>query len=69
VDDIIYYKDKIYLVLESTLKDNILRVVHDASMVGHQGYMKIYRHVREIFSWKCIKWDGLQHVRECMPFH
>jgi hypothetical protein len=35
VDDIIYYKDRIYLVLESTLKDKILRAVHDAPLARH----------------------------------
>jgi hypothetical protein len=47
VDDIIYYKDMIYLVLESTLKDKILRVVHDELLVGHLGYLNTYRKVRE----------------------
>jgi hypothetical protein len=40
VDDIIYYKEKIYLVPESTLEDHILRVVHDAPLAGHPRYLK-----------------------------
>jgi hypothetical protein len=43
VDDIIYYEDKIYLVLESTLKDKILRELHDAPLVGHPRCLKTYR--------------------------
>jgi len=43
VDDIIYYKDRIYLVPESKLKDNILMVVHDVPLAGHQGYLNTYR--------------------------
>jgi hypothetical protein len=43
VDAIIYYKDRIYLVHESTLKENIVRVMHDAPLVGHPRYFKIYR--------------------------
>jgi hypothetical protein len=42
VDEIIYYKDMIYLVLDSTLKDKIPRVVHDAPLAGHLGYLKTY---------------------------
>jgi hypothetical protein len=68
VDDIIYYKDKIYLVPDSKLKVNILREAHDAPLTGHQGYLNIYRKVREIFFWKNIKEDVLFHVRECMIF-
>jgi hypothetical protein len=35
VDDIIYYKDNIYLSHESKLKDKILEVVHDAPLAGN----------------------------------
>jgi hypothetical protein len=68
VDEIIYYKDMIYLVHVSTLKDNILRKVHDAPLTRHQGYLKTYRQVRDRFSWKGLKEDVLFHVRECMTF-
>jgi hypothetical protein len=65
VDDIIYYKERIYLVPESMLKDKILREVHDAPLAGHPGYLKTYRQVRERFSWKGLKEDVLWYVREC----
>jgi hypothetical protein len=68
VDDIIYYKGRIYLVLESTLKRKILRAIHDAPLVGHPEYLKTYRQVRERFSWKGLKGDVLQYVRECLTF-
>lgn len=42
VDDIIYYKDKIYLVPESTLKEKILKVMHDIPSARHQGFFKTY---------------------------
>jgi hypothetical protein len=66
VDDIIYYKGRIYLVPESTLKEKILRAVHDAPLAGHPGYLKTYRQVCERFSWKGLKGDVLQYVRECL---
>jgi hypothetical protein len=68
VDEIIYYKDKIYLVPESTLKDKIMRVVHDMPMAGNLGYLNTYRQVRGRFSWKGLKEDVLRYVRECMTF-
>jgi hypothetical protein len=43
LDDVILYKDQIYLVPESTLKGNILKVCHDSPTTGHQGYLKTYR--------------------------
>ena len=66
MDGIIYYKDKIYLVLESTLKDKILREVHDAPLARHPGYLKTYRKVQERFYWKGLKEDVLKYIRECM---
>jgi len=66
VDDIIFYKDRIYLVPESTLKEKIMRAIHDTPLVGEPGYFKTYRNIIEMFSWKGLKGDLLRHVRECM---
>jgi hypothetical protein len=68
VDDIIHYKYMIYHVPVSTLKDNILRAVHDTPMARHKGHMKTYKKVRERFSWKGLKEDVISHVRERMTF-
>jgi hypothetical protein len=65
LNDIIYYKDRIYLVPESSLKKDIMRALHDAPSAGHPGFFKTYRQVRERFSWKGLKDDILQYVREC----
>jgi hypothetical protein len=66
VNEIIYDKEMIYLFPESKLKDNILRTVHDAPLTRNHGYLKTYRQVRKILSWKGLKEDVLHHVRECM---
>ncbi|XP_059068173.1 uncharacterized protein LOC131858745 [Cryptomeria japonica] len=66
VDDIIYYKGRVYLVPSSQLKEQILHALHDTPTAGHPGYGKTYRAVRERFSWKGLKDDVLRHVRECM---
>jgi hypothetical protein len=68
VDDIIYYKDHIYLFHESTMKKNIMRAMHKTPLIGHPGYIKTYRKVRERFSWKGLKDDLLRHVKECMTY-
>jgi hypothetical protein len=65
LDDIIFYKNQIYLVPESTLKGKILKVCYDSPTAGHQGYFKTYRQFRERFSWKGLKDDVLKHIREC----
>ena len=65
VDDIIYYKNQIFLVSESKLKQKILKEVHDSPLVGDLGFPKTYKHLRERFSGKGLKGDVLQYVREC----
>ena len=40
VNDIIYYKDRIYLVPESKLKQKILKEVHDSPLAGHPDFLK-----------------------------
>ena len=63
LNDVIYHKYHISLVSKSVLKMKILEVSHDAPLVGHLGFLKTYRRVRERFSWKSLKNDVMDHVR------
>ena len=65
IDDVIFYKDRVYLVPNS-LKKKILTAVHDSPLTGHQGFFKTYRQIRERFSWKGLKHDVMRHVSECV---
>jgi hypothetical protein len=49
VNDVIYYRGRIYLVPESGLKKKILQATHDSPLAGHQGFLKTYRRIRERF--------------------
>ena len=65
VDDVIYYKDRIYLVPNSSLRQKTMHAAHDSPLSGHQGFLKTYRQIRERFSWKNLKGDVLRHIQEC----
>jgi hypothetical protein len=65
MNDLIYYKDRIFLVPGSTFKAKILQAYHDSPMAGHQKINKTYRQMRERFSWKGLKEDVIKHVKEC----
>ena len=65
MEEVIYYRDRIFLNKSSRLKENILYASHESPLSGHQGFTKIYRAIRERFSWKGLKEDVLRHVREC----
>ena len=59
VDDIIYYKEIIYLVPKSMLKKKIHMAIHDTPLADHSRYLKTYRQEIERFSWKGLKEDLL----------
>jgi hypothetical protein len=66
IDDIIYYKGRIYLVPESLFKKKVLQAFHNSPLAGHQGFLKAYRQIRERFTWKGLKEDVMRHIRECV---
>jgi hypothetical protein len=66
VHDIIYFGDGIYLVPKSTLREDIMRVIHDSPMAGHLGCFQTYQQIRQRVSWKGLEDDVWIHVRECM---
>jgi hypothetical protein len=66
IDDVIFYKDRVYLVPDSRLKKKILTAVHDSPLADHQGILKTYRQIRERFSWKGLKQDVMRHISECV---
>jgi hypothetical protein len=39
IDDIIYYKGRIYLLPESFFKKRVLQAFHDLLLGGHQGFL------------------------------
>ena len=57
MDEVIYFRDRIFLTESSKLKENILHASHDLPLSGHQGFTKTYRAIRERFSWKGLKED------------
>jgi hypothetical protein len=65
IDDIIYYKGRIFLVPRSTFKAKILQACHDGLVAGNQGIVKTYRKVRERFSWKGLEENVVRHIKEC----
>ena len=67
-NDLIYYKDMVFLVPGLELKKRILEATHNAPVVDHPGFLKTYQKVRERFTWKGLKEYVLSNVRECTTF-
>jgi len=65
MDDIIYYKNQIYLVPSSQLREKVLKTEHDSLLARHLGFLKTYRAVRKCFTWRDLKKNELRYVQEC----
>jgi hypothetical protein len=69
IDDVIFYKDIVYLVPDSGLKKKILTSVHDSPLADHPGFFKTYRKIGERFLWKGLKQDVMRCISECVTYH
>ena len=49
IDEIIYYRNRIFLTEGSQLKEKILQASHDSPLSRHQGFNKTYRAIQERF--------------------
>jgi hypothetical protein len=66
IDDVILYKDRVYLVPDLGLKKKILVVVHDSPLASHQRFFKTCRKIKERFSWKGLKQEVMRYINECV---
>ena len=65
VNELIIYKGRIFLVLGSIIRRIVLKSFHDSPMAGHPSFYKKYQKIRDHFTWKGLKEEVLQYVREC----
>jgi hypothetical protein len=66
IDDVIFYKYRVYLVPDLGLKNKILATIHDSPLVGHQKFFETYRKNKERFSWKGLKQYVMRYISECV---
>lgn len=58
------YKERVFLMSGSNMKEKVLIFKHDASLGGHPVLLKMYRDVRLRFVWRWFKEDVYKHIRE-----
>ena len=66
-DNILYYKDKLYIPKDLALRQDILKMFHDHEMAGHPSELKTYNLI-----WQHYWWPGLwtfvkNYVKGCGP--
>ena len=63
-NDLLWYKDRLYLCKNSQLKQKILRELHTSPLGGHSGFLKTYHRVKKEFFWDGLKSDIQTFVAE-----
>lgn len=48
------------------MKEKLMVAMHDVPLVGHLGFYKTYKLLKERFIWKGLKEGDLRHVRDCI---
>jgi hypothetical protein len=64
-NDILWYKNIIYLIPSSKFKMKVLRESHNSPTSGHVGFFKTYYNARKSFYWKGMNKDIQRFVVEC----
>ena len=54
-NDLLWYKDHLYLCKNSQLKQKILMELHTYPLGGHSGFLKTYHGVKKDFFWDGLK--------------
>ena len=65
-NDLLWYKDRLYLCKNSQLKQNILVEFQTSHLGGQWGFLKTYHRIKKDFFWDGLKSDIQKFVAECL---
>jgi len=65
-DGLIKFRDKIYVLDNSELKNLILREFHVKSYLGHLGYPKTLTAMKKFYYWLNLKNEVVEFVARCL---
>ena len=66
-DDVLYYKDKLYIPNDLPLRRDILKMFHDHETAGHPGELETYNSIRQHYWWPGLKTFVKNYVKGCGP--
>ena len=66
VDNLLYYKDRLYVPPHKEIRHQILSEAHDIPIAAHPGYIKMYNTLCKSFWWHGMKRDILAYVTRCL---
>ena len=63
---LIRFKDKIWIGSNSALQTKLIAALHSSAVGGHSGQLATYHRVKKLFSWKGLKKDVEEFVKQCL---
>ncbi|VFQ62072.1 unnamed protein product [Cuscuta campestris] len=64
-DDILYFRRRIYIGVNSELRTVLIREYHDTPMAGHSGIHRTFQHLAMVFYWSSMRRDIKDYVSRC----
>ena len=65
-DDCLFFKQRLSIPKDPSLKKLILKEAHDSPTAGHMGYAKTINLLRKSYHWPGLQQDVLRYLRECL---
>jgi hypothetical protein len=67
-DEILLYRNIIYVPNSHELRCMILKEIHNVPYVGHPGYHKTIVVVKIQYYWSCMKREIVEYIAKCMDY-
>ncbi|SCO20290.1 uncharacterized protein FFB20_15917 [Fusarium fujikuroi] len=64
-DNLLYFKDRLYVLLEPNLRKEILGLYHDDPLAGHFGIKRTQELIQRKLHWEGLETDVKQYVSTC----
>jgi hypothetical protein len=65
IEDILFFKEKLWMSESDQLKLNIIREIHDQSVSGHSGIRRICKYLHKWYYWSQVKQSVERYIRNC----
>lgn len=66
VDDLIFYKERIWIPKDSVLVNKILETLHGSIIGGHTGFERTFKRIRNSFWWEGMGVKIKDYVDKCL---
>jgi len=67
-DGVVYIEERVYVLNNRKIKEEILKENHDLADVGHPGQHKMLELIKRTYWWPGLKEDIKKYIQECFKY-